>query len=134
MPVTPDQIFAYCTAGVAAIAAGIERWRAGKITQKTAIEKEVVSDAKRQEERGTLMAKMADDYKALLEKEYAAHEATRNFHHAKAEKDQATLAKCNEHVAELQQKTDLSKIEMLLLAQGDSLRIVGEGIKELLSK
>lgn len=132
MPITPDQIFAYSAAAVAAFAAGIERWRASKVSQKTALEKEVVSDAKRQEERATLMAKMADDYKILLEKEYAAHEATRDFHHKKAKEDQATLLKCNERVQELQVKTDLSKIETLLLAQGQCLQTMAEGIRDLL--
>lgn len=133
MAVTPDQIFAYSAAAVAAFAAGIERWRASKVSQKTALEKEVVSDAKRQEERGNLMAKMADDYKALLEKEYIAHQATREFHHHKAGEDQAKLDKCNERVQELQVKTDVSEIERLLLQQGKSLETMAAGIRELLS-
>lgn len=134
MTITSDQIFSWSVSAVAVIAAGIERYRAGKVTQKTALEKEVVSDAKRQEERGNLMAKMADDYKVLLEKEYSAHQATRDFHHLKANEDQAKLAKCVERNQELQAKTDLSKIEVLLLAQGESLKAVAAGIQKLLTK
>lgn len=133
MTATPDQLFAYGVTAVACVAAGIERYRASRVAQKTALEKEVVSDAKRQEERGILMAKMADDYKLLLEKEYAAHNATRQFHHNKSNEDQAKLASCFERCSELQQKTDLSKIETLLLEQGASLRMVAEGIRELLT-
>lgn len=132
MTITPDQCFAYGVALVTSIGAGLERWRASKATQRTAIEKEVVSDAKRQEERGNLMAKMADDYKLLLEKEYTAHQATREFHHHKASEDQAKLDKCFERCQELQEKTDLSKIEALLLEQGQTLKTVADGIRELL--
>lgn len=134
MTTTPDQLFAYGVSIVACAAAGVERWRANRVTQKTAIEKEVVSDAKRQEERGILMAKMADDYKALLEKEYAAHQSTREFYHKKSSEDQAKLDLCVLRCQELQSKTDLSKVEHLLLEQGATLKTLAEGIRELLIK
>lgn len=134
MNITTDQIFSYAVTAVACVAAGVERWKAGKVTQKSVLEKEVVSDAKRQEERGNLMAKMADDYKELLEKEYTAHQHTRDFYHNKSSEDQAKLAKCSERCLELQAKTDLSKIEELILDQSTALKIVAEGIQKLLQK
>lgn len=128
---SPD--LAWIAAAVAATAAGIERWRASKVVAKTAQEKEVVADAKAQEARGNLYAKMAEEYKSLLEKEYAAHEGTREYHHKKAKEDQALLLRCNEKCTELQAKTDVTKIEMLLLQQGESLKTLAEAIRELLA-
>lgn len=129
---TPDQWFAYTAATVAAVAAALERYKASKATTKTDQEKAIVSEAKAWKERAELMEKMSNDYHTLLEKEYAAHQATRQFHHDKANEFQAKLDKCVERCSELQAKTDITKVETLLLQQGDSLKTMAEGIRELL--
>lgn len=142
---SPD--LAWVAAAVAATAAGIERWRASKVTAKTAQEKEVVADAKAQEARGNLYAKMSEEYKGLLEKEYIAHQVTRDYHHTKANEFQAELCKCNERCTELQSKTDITKIELILIeqgkrmiemieekkSQGKALLVLTESIRELLA-
>lgn len=127
-----DQIFAYCASATFALMAGFERFKALRTKKKTDQENAVVSDAKRLEERANLMAKMADDYKLLLEKEYTAHQATRDYWHAKANDFQAELAKCNENCADLKSKTDISKIEHLILEQYKILQPIAQGINKLL--
>lgn len=133
MTTTTPEAFPYIVSVVCAIAAGLERYRASKVATKTQQEKEVISQAKAQEERGNLYAKMANEYKDLLEKEYAAHEATRIYHHKKAGDDQAKLDRCFERCTELQAKTDITKIETLLLEQGKHLSTACDGIRELLT-
>jgi hypothetical protein len=124
---SPDQIAAYTTSVLFGAAAAFERYKSSRVTKKTEAEAAVVSDAKRQEERGNLMAKMADDYKALLEKEYTAHQATRDYWHEKANDFQKQLAKCNEDCAALQMKTDLSTVQVSLLT-------IAKGVEELLRR
>jgi hypothetical protein len=132
MSLPPDQAAAYISAIIFAVAAGYERFRSNKVVTKTATDDAVLSDAKRQEERGNLMAKMADEYRSLYSKEAEEHIKTREFWHSKQGDHQTNLSKCQEKILELQARPDLTDILTSIRAQGEvSLQIL-EGIREVL--
>lgn len=118
---------------LAALAAGFERYRSGKVQDKTAEEKQVVSEAQAWKSRSELYEGMTKDFRALLETERADHQKTRDYWHEKSNKFQSDLAKCNEDCLKLQGRTDITKVENLMLEQGKDLRTIAEGIRELLT-
>lgn len=131
--IDPASVGAWSAAAFGAAWAAFERSKSSKVETKTIEDKNVVSEAKAWEARAALYKKMADDSQALLEKEYSAHQATRDFHHSKAGEFQSELLKCHERCADLQEKTDISGIERILSDQQKVLMTMGEGIRELLT-
>lgn len=118
---------------LAAIAAGFERYRSGKVQDKTAEEKQVVSEATAWKSRSELYEGMTKDFRALLDTERSDHQKTRDYWHEKSNKFQADLSKCNEDCLKLQGRTDISKVETLLLEQGRHMSTIADGIRELLA-
>lgn len=132
--ITPEQVGAYATALLFACMAAYERFVNRKRAIKTEADQETLSEARAFKERGDLMLKQADEYRMLLEKEYSAHQKTREFHHDQATLVQEKLSKCNEHCLELQSRTDITKVEYLLVQQTAALTEIAAGIKQLLEK
>lgn len=131
---TPDQVTAYTTALVFGCAAAYERFVNRKKTEKTEQERTALSEALMFKERGDLMLKQVEEYKDLLEKEYTAHQATRDFHHAQATIAQLKLSECNEKCQELQTRTDLTRVEEILIRQSTAMTQMASGIQELLKR
>lgn len=139
---TPDQIAAYTTAAASAFVfggmAGYERFvnrkRAKKIEDKTDLEKQALSEALAFQRSADLMTQQAEVYRQLLEKEYAAHQVTREYHHGEAQKSQLKLSQCNELNQELRSRTDISRIEEILVTQTKAMQQMAEGIQDLLKR
>lgn len=134
LTIPPEQLGGYITAIAASLWALKERIQSQKVVNKTDAEKALVSEALMFKERGDLMLKQANEYKELLEKEYQAHEATREYHHGQATVAQQKLSECNEKCQELQTKTDISRVEEILLKQTTAMLEMSAGIKELLKR
>lgn len=132
MMLAPEQIAAYMTAAAFGIAAGYERFINRKRAQKQEVDQGVLAEALAFKERGDLMLKQANEYHDLLEKEYEAHQQTRKFHHDQATIAQEKLSKCNELCLDLQSRTDITRLEKLVLKQTDALEKMSQGITELL--
>lgn len=118
---------------IAAGAAGFERYNAKKVTDKTEAEKQVVSSAQAWKSSSELYEGMAKDYRSLLETERSDHQKTRDYWHEKATGFQHDLSKCNEECLKLQGRTDITRVETLLLDQGRHMATVADGIRELLA-
>lgn len=118
---------------LAACAAGFERYNSKKITDKTQEEKQVVSEAQAWKSRSEVHESMAKDFRNLLETERKDHQNTREYWHGKATTFQSDLAKCNEDCVKLQGRTDISRVETLLLEQGRHMSTIADGIRELLA-
>lgn len=140
-----EQIAAYATAIAFGFAAGYERFINRRKVLKTEADQLQLSEAKAFKERGDLMLKQAEEYRTLLEKEYQAHQVTREFHHKQSTIAQQKLLECNEKCLELQTRTDLSRLEHLLAdqttafskmseVQSNALSQISLGIQELLKR
>lgn len=120
---------------VAAITSGMavfERVKSSKVQKKTATEDETLSLAKASQERGNMLGKMAEEWKALLEQERLDHKKTRDYWHDENGKAQALLAAANLKVLELQDRPDLRDIIDALKMQGEAIKEQSEGIREIL--
>lgn len=129
---SPEQTAAYITASVFALAAGYERFRSNKTIKKSETESDTLSDAKAYQQRGDLMAKMATEYKELYEKEANEHIKTRDFWHTKAGEHQVAISLCQDRILELQGRPDLTDIVNCIKMQSESIKELGEGIKQIL--
>lgn len=118
---------------LAALAAGFERYNSKKITDRTSAEKQIVSEATAWKSSSELHERMSKDFRGLLETERTDHQKTRDYWHEKSNKFQSDLAKCNEDCIKLQGRTDISRVETLLLAQGQHMATIADGIRELLA-
>lgn len=131
---TPDQLAAYIVALLFAFAAGYERFINRKKAEKIEVNQTVLSEALAFKERGDLMLKQAEEYRGLLEQEYKAHQATREFHHTQSQLAQEKLSACNEKCLELQSRTDITRVEQNLTLLTVAMTRVGTGVEELLKR
>lgn len=117
----PDQIAGYVAGFIGFCMAIYERLKSSKKQDKTEAEAELVSDAKRLEERATLLGKIADANASELAKEQEAHQKTRTFYHEKIKTDSADSLKLQEKLLALEARPDYTEILTLLKKQGDHI-------------
>lgn len=129
----PTLVASWIVGGFATIAAVFERVRNIKVASKREENAEAVSDAKRYQERGDLMSKLADEYKIKLEAEHKEHMAYRDWAHEKANKDQALLANSQDKIIELQARPDFTDLFEHLKNQSDTSVKILLGIGDILN-
>lgn len=117
----PDQLVGWVAGAIGFCMAVYERLRTSKKQDKTEAEQELVSDAKRQQERANLLGKSADENLELFKKEQAEHQRTRDFWHEKSGEFQNTLSKCQDKLAEVSARPDYSEMLLLLKKQGEHI-------------
>lgn len=122
--------FGLCGVGMAAW----ERYQASKQQKKIQTDQAVLSAAQSAQDQCALLLVQVENYKTMLLDEQEQHKKTRQFHHDQAGKAQELLAKCNETCQELKSKTDLSKLEEILIRQLNISTQMGDGITELLKR
>jgi hypothetical protein len=106
----PATVIASIWAMLSTIAAGFERYRSTKKSNKSEIDAQSVSDSKMWQARGDTLAKMAEEYKEYFEKERAEHAKTRDYWHDKATTFQSDMAKCQEQIIRLESRPDLTEL------------------------
>lgn len=132
---TPPDLTTAAGWGVAIISAifgAAEYAKNRKRNIKTDQETQLLSDAKVFEERARILLKLADDNLALYKNEHGEHIATRQYWHTKATEYQATLSACQEQLAELKSRPDLSDVMGFIRQQAQTSVEILMGIKEIL--
>lgn len=132
-PLPTDQIIAYGTTALTIVLLSVEKWKNTKKDNKTQEEAELVSDAKKFQERGDTMAKLADEWKERYQAEHTEFNTYRDYAHGKAAQDQAVVFKLNERVAELQAKPDYSDLFDHMKRQSDMTVAILSSIETLAS-
>lgn len=118
---------------VAFLAAVFERFRSRKKEIKSEAEKDLLSDAKRLQERAELLGRLADDNASNFKKEQEEHQKTRLFWHNKASDFQADLARCQERMTELQERPDYSEIVEQIKVQSQTNHEILEAIRQVVN-
>lgn len=120
--IEPAQAGAWIVAAVCGGAAAFERLNNIRVRRKHEQNAEAISDARKHQERAEVMGKLADDYKALFEREHAELTKYRNEVHEKARKDVDLMMKKDERIMELQARPDFTDLFAHLEAQADHMR------------
>lgn len=138
------QVAPWAAAFFASLFAGYERYQNSKAQakatnialvkeEKTQQEQDLLSDAKRLQERADLLGKLADDNATLFRAEQAAHKETREYWHAKGTEFQLSLSTCQDKLQEMQQRPDYSDILELIKQQAEISNQTLSAIKEVLT-
>lgn len=131
---TYDQLVLGGVAVVSFCSAVFERFVNRKKSQKTEADQQLLEEAKVFKERGDLLLAQVAEYKKWYEDEKQAHQQTREYHHDQSAKAQEKLSRCNEKCQELQGRTDISRVEQLLVNQTTALMSIGAGVQKLLER
>lgn len=129
-----DQLVSYIVAFLGLCGAVYERLKSERKKQRSEAETELIADSKMYRERADALRQTAEENMKLYQDEHTDHQKTRDYWHEQSNNFQATMAKCQEQIAEYKARPDLAQVMRHIESQSNLNTQMLSGIQQILEQ